>query len=72
MGYSGGLYDLVASALGLPTSRTLREYTIPTSNDPDGMLFANILRAVDEFHNLNPNVGVDYIIGGSTVLLDLI
>ena len=58
MGYSGGLYDLVASALGLPTSRTLREYTIPTSNDPDRMLFANILRAADEFNKLNPRAGL--------------
>ena len=58
MGYSSGLYDLVASALGLPTSRTLREYTIPTSNDPDGMLFANILRAADEFDKLNPRAGL--------------
>ena len=58
MGYSGGVYDLLAKAFGLPSSRTLREYTIPTSNDPDGLMFANILRAADEFNNLNPGAGL--------------
>ena len=55
MGYSGGLYDLVASALGLPTDRTLQEYTIPTTNDPDGILIKNIMREMLIFNRRNPN-----------------
>ena len=58
MGYSGGLYDLVASALGLPTDRTLQEYTIPTTNDPDGILVKNIMREMQIFNDRNPNAGL--------------
>ena len=57
MGYSGGLYDLVASALGLPTDRRLQDYTIPTTNEPDGLLLANILREAELFDQRNPNAG---------------
>ena len=57
MGYSGGLYDLVASALGLPTSRRLQNFTIPTSNESDGLLFGNIIREADLFNIRNPNAG---------------
>ena len=42
MGFSGRLYDLLATVMGLPTDRTLQQYTIPTTNQPDGMLINNI------------------------------
>ena len=43
MGYYGGRYNLVASALSLSTDRRLQDYTIPTTNEPGGLLLANIL-----------------------------
>lgn len=55
MGYSGGLYDLLAEALGLPKSRTLQMYTIPTTNDPDGILLKNVMKEKQAFDNRNPN-----------------
>ena len=58
MGYSGGLYDLVASALGLPTSRRLQAYTIPTTSDPDGLLLANVLKEAELFAKRNPDAGI--------------
>lgn len=57
MGYSGGLHDLLAKILGLPTERRLQEYTIPSSNDPDGFLMNNVLREMESFNQKNPDAG---------------
>ena len=57
MEYSGGLYNLVASALGLPTDCRLQDYTIPTTIKPDGLLLANILCKAEVFSHRNPNAG---------------
>ena len=42
MGYAGGCCDLLVELAGLPKSRELNQYTIPTSNDPDGILFTSL------------------------------
>ena len=55
MGYSGGLYDLVAKTLVLPTDRRLQEYTIPTTNNTNGILIKNVLREMQVFNLRNPN-----------------
>ena len=57
LGYAGGLYDLLAKILGLPTERRLQEYTIPSSNDPDGFLINNALREMQSFDQRNPDAG---------------
>ena len=54
VGHSGGLYNLVAASPRLPTRRRLQTYTIPSSNQPDGVLFANILRKANLFVQRNP------------------
>ena len=43
MGCPGELYGLVASALGLPTAGRLQDYTMPTTDKPDGLLLTNML-----------------------------
>ena len=55
--YSCELYDHVASTLGMPTSRRLQAYTIPTTNKPGGILLANVLREAELFDTRNPNTG---------------
>ena len=54
MGYAGGLYDLVAESLGLPCDRSLNEYTIPNSTDPDGIMYSSIAREADLYRKNNP------------------
>jgi hypothetical protein len=55
MGYAGGLYDLLAEALGLPKSRTLQYYTVPTTNERDGVLLANLKKEKHAYDIRNPN-----------------
>ena len=55
MGYAGGVYDLLAKIMGLPSKRRLHEYTIPTTNDTDGILIANVLKAMQDFDAKNLN-----------------
>ena len=54
MGYSGGLYDLLAKIIGIPTNSNLQQYTIPTSNEEDGILVGNIMKAMSDFEQANP------------------
>ena len=56
MGYAGGLYDLVAESMGLPTDRSLNEYVIPSSNDADGIMYKNIRQDADLFEKNNPDL----------------
>jgi hypothetical protein len=42
MGYHGGLYDLLAKIAGLPCDRTLNQYKVPNSNDPDGFIYSTV------------------------------
>ena len=55
MGYSGGLYDLFASALGLSISQCLQYFMIPTSNESDGLMFSNIGQKAKIFDGCSPN-----------------
>eukprot|EP00957_Ditylum_brightwellii_P108986 8313453-Ditylum_brightwellii.AAC.1 len=57
MGYSGGLYNLLAACLNLPTDRTIREYKVPTSNEPDGLMIQNIIREIKIFDSKHPDAG---------------
>lgn len=61
MGYSGGLYDLLAAAFGLPTDRQLNEYEIPSSNDPDGIMHKTIKQAAEIFAKSNPDLADDIL-----------
>ena len=38
IGYAGGMYDLLAASFDLRLDRTLCEYRIPGTNDPDGII----------------------------------
>ena len=61
MGYSGGLYDLVAKIAGLPSDRTLRRCTVPTSDVPDGIMHGCIERALEVLLRFFPGIGMfDY------------
>lgn len=55
LGFKGGLYNLVAKCLGLPHSSSLRNYQIPTSNEPDGILIPNLRKEKTSFDTRNPN-----------------
>jgi hypothetical protein len=55
MGYSGGLYDLVAKCMGLPHSRTIAKYTTQSSSMHDGILFDNLDTARQAFDQSYPN-----------------
>eukprot|EP00957_Ditylum_brightwellii_P120210 9172661-Ditylum_brightwellii.AAC.1 len=43
MGYSGGLYDILAACLNLQTDRMFKEYKVPMSNEPDRLIIQNIV-----------------------------
>lgn len=43
MGYHGGLYHLLAKIAGLPCDRTLSQYKVPNSNDPDGFMYGTVM-----------------------------
>ena len=53
MCYSGGLYDFLATALGLPKDTALRQYMIPNSDEQDGMMIDNIINAQIMFDQKN-------------------
>ena len=55
MGYSSGLYDLIAASLSLPVGRTLNKYTIPNANKEDGIMFQNIIKEQVLFDQRFPN-----------------
>ena len=53
MSNSGGLYDMLAQCAGLPTDRTLRNYTSQTSHVADGILYENLDTAQQVFDRNN-------------------
>ncbi|EJK64027.1 hypothetical protein THAOC_15281 [Thalassiosira oceanica] len=55
MGYSGGLYNLIAKIAGLPDARTVRRYTVTNSNDEDGIMHSNCNEARIRFNNEHDN-----------------
>jgi hypothetical protein len=55
MGYHGGLYDLLAKIAGLPCDRTLSQYKVPNSNDPDGFMYGTVMNEKNKFDRLFPN-----------------
>ena len=55
LGFKGGFYNLIAKCLGLPTDSTLRKYKIPTTNEPDGVLHANLAKEKTAFDAMNSN-----------------
>ena len=56
MGYAGGLYDLVAKCLLLPSSRTVERYTTHSNTVIDGILSENLFAAKAKFDSDTDNV----------------